>query len=162
MRIYRLWVGAIVAVGILTGAAAFAVPCGNQDYDNRPNKCDVDGREQVSSCRVIAPGRCEYTHCDGVTTRVIEDPRCCCRTYDKCTPNPSYVVLCLGGSAAAGWVDPNPEDPGGLPPPSLVAGERLRDEARLDVVVIIFGAVAVLTVLALIMRRRPEDGESGL
>ena len=101
--------------------------CGNQDHDNRPNHCqvkkEVDGEEvwvhQVSSCRVLEPGRCEYTHCAG-STLIIEEPDCCCLESKEC-PGATYVGICLGTSGN-----------GRRGPAEAASRERVDDHQNLD------------------------------
>jgi len=88
----------LVFVGLLAASAASGHICGNQDTDNRPNHCEVKKDEvwvhQMSSCKVLEPGRCQYTHCAG-SSKVIEDPQCCCLESQQC-PSATYVGVCVG------------------------------------------------------------------
>jgi hypothetical protein len=86
----------------LSTAPAYGHICGNQDADNRPNHCEVKKDEiwvhQMSSCEVVEPGKCRYTHCNG-STKLIEDPQCCCLESKEC-PGAKYVGTCVGESQA--------------------------------------------------------------
>lgn len=95
-----------LALGILAPAAQ-AHTCGNQDKDNRPNHCFVKKDEvqvhQASSCKVVSPGKCVYTHCAGYT-QTIEDPQCCCLESKECK-GAEYVGICVGTSASKAPTD---------------------------------------------------------
>lgn len=102
MRVRGILQAAVVIA--LVSPSAHGHICGNQDHDNRPNHCEVkkeaDGEEvwvhQVSSCKVVEPGKCQYNHCAG-STQIIEDADCCCLESTEC-PGATYVGICLGTS----------------------------------------------------------------
>lgn len=141
--------------------------CGPQGLDNRPNHClKADGSHGVSSCRRIAPGQCEYTHCSGAT-RMVNDPLCCCVTHHStlCThnPKPRYVALCLGVTATGADVisiDDVIENPGGLPAPkvNLPLDQEGNKTANLlnptTFAIILMGVVLIL--IALRRRKKSE------
>ncbi|MEM9291059.1 MAG: hypothetical protein AAGD01_05215 [Acidobacteriota bacterium] len=93
----------VLFLALAFAPAAFAHTCGNQGTDNRPNHCYIKKGEtkvhRASSCQVLEPGRCQYTHCGGSTV-VIEEDDCCCLDFDGC-PGASYVGRCLGISGKA-------------------------------------------------------------
>jgi hypothetical protein len=111
---------AVLALGFLASAAQGHI-CGDQGTDNRPNHCEVKQGDiwvhQMSSCAVLEPGKCQYTHCAG-STLVIQDPQCCCLESTDC-PGAFYVGTCVGSaqavvaipSAMAGASSPRAEEP---------------------------------------------------
>lgn len=91
---------ALISIGLLAATARGDI-CGDQGQDNRPNHCEVlvDGAwiHQMSSCKVLEPGKCRYTHCSG-STQVYQESQCCCLESKAC-PGAKYVGLCVGDTA---------------------------------------------------------------
>lgn len=126
----HLVAGVVCLLLIAVSSSARAHECGNQAIDNRPNHCVTKEVHRGSTCTVgtNADGNrtCTYTHCDGVTTYVDTDPRCCCVNYKTCEMNgvkAQYVALCLGGSTANAEISEPDERAGGTDPvPTFQAG----------------------------------------
>ena len=104
----------VVLAFIFSASSAYGHICGDQDTDNRPNHCEVKKDEvwvhQMSSCKVVEPGKCLYTHCSG-STKLIEDPQCCCLESKDC-PGATYVGVCVGTNQSLASTGGYPMTPG--------------------------------------------------
>jgi hypothetical protein len=91
---------ALIGIGLLAATAQGDI-CGDQGKDNRPNHCEILVDEtwvhQMSRCKVLEPGKCQYTHCSG-STQVYNEADCCCLESQTC-PGAKYVGLCVGANS---------------------------------------------------------------